>query len=263
MGQRNARTEEFLRQHPFCCFCGGLTASTEPDHIPSRVMFRNRHWPEGYQFPACEACNRATRHDEQIVAMLTRLFPGPVNPSDENEVTERIRAVAHNYPDVLKEMRPDARQVRTAAAKYGLERPAGGTFADIPLLSVRGPLVNAAVHNFARKLFCALYYMHAEKALGPDSGIAVRWYTNLQIEADEIPRSLEPLLRGFAKLERARRVLDDQFFYRWGLTDTKDAAVFLTLFGRSFGILGFVNQRASNFHLPSDAVVLRPYSTYI
>jgi hypothetical protein len=31
-----------------------------------------------------------------------------------------------------------------------------------------------AVENFSRKLFCALYYKHAEQILCPEGGIAVR-----------------------------------------------------------------------------------------
>lgn len=259
MGQRSARKSAFLRKHPVCCFCGGFTPSAEPDHMPSRVMFRARQWPEGYEFPACVACNRATRHDEQVVAMLARMFPDPVTPEEKAEVIERVRAVGHNYPELLVEMQPDIRQLRTAAAKYGLAKPKGGTFRDIPGLSVRGPLVNGAINNFSRKLFCALYYKHAERILCANSGIAVRWYTNLQIEADEIPRSLASVLNQFPKLERSSRPLDDQFFYRWGISETKEVAAFLALFGRSFGILGFVNQRVSEFNLPKDAVILQPF----
>lgn len=260
MGQGSTRKVQFLRQHPYCCFCGGATPSVELDHIPSRAMFLARQWPEGYEFPACVNCNRATRHDEQVVAMLARMFPDPTTPEEKEETKERIRAVAHNYPDVFREMQPSQRQLRTAAKKYGLLKPDGGTFQDIPALSVSGPLVNEAVHNFAKKLFCALYYKHAGKILGSDSGIAVRWFTNLQIEADEIPRSLGDVLNGFPKLERSKKLLDDQFFYRWVIADTKNMAVFLAFFNRSFGILGTVHQLASEWQLPDGIVILKPYA---
>lgn len=260
VGLSKDRKARFLSEHPHCCFCGGATPSAEPDHVPSRAFFRAKQWPEGYEFPACVPCNRATRHDEQVVAMLSRLYPDPSTEEEKAEMRERVRAVAHNYPDVLRETQPNLRQLRRAAAKYGLERPQGKTYSDIPALSLEGPLVNLAVENFSRKLFCALYYKHAGQILCPEGGIAVRWYTNLQVEADEIPSSLSAVLIGFPKLERSRMNLDDQFFYRWGIAETRAVAGFLAIFRQSFAILGIVHQSASEFQLPEQARILRPYA---
>lgn len=197
MGANVSRKKLFLAQHPLCCFCGGHRPSAEPDHVPSRVLFDKRQWPEGFEFPACIDCNRATRHDEQVVAML----------------------------------------------------------------SVRGSRLNAAIENFGRKLFCALYYKHTGAILSNKGGIAIRWFTNVQIEADEIPRSLAPLLSGFPVLERSRTKLDDQFFYRWGLAkDSTAVAVFLAFFRRSFAMLGYVNRDAKDFEaLGQEARIIMPY----
>ena len=65
----------------------------------------------------------------------------------------------------------------------------------------------------------------------------MKWYSNIQIENEEIPRELAPILAGFPKLERARTNLEDQFFYRWALADTRAVAGFLAFFRRSFAIL--------------------------
>lgn len=259
MGAKSERKKAFLAHHRYCCFCGGDTQSAEPDHVPSRVFFDSRQWPEGYDFPACVRCNRATRHDEQVVAMLSRIYPDPTTEEGKAEVAERIRAVADNYPAVIKEMQPSARQLRNAVKKYGLKPKPGKALANLPLLSVKGPLVNASVENFARKLFCALYYKHTDRILPSGGGVAVRWFSNLQIEGDEIPRSIAPVLPEFPKLERAKTDLEDQFFYRWGVADTKDVAAFLAFFRRSFAIVGYVNCNADNFGLPSDARILRPF----
>lgn len=259
MGAKARHKKKFLAQHPLCCFCGGKTPSAEPDHVPSKAFFDSRKWPEGFEFPACVACNRATRHDEQIVAMLSRIYPDATTPEGKAEVEERIRAVVHNYPKVLEEMKPTIRQLRDAAKKYGIFPASGQSHADLPLLSARGPLINGAIENFSRKLFCALYYKHANAILSSEGGIAVKWYSNIQIENEEIPRELAAVLAGFPKLERARTKLDDQFFYRWGVADTKTVAAFLTFFRRSFAILGYINVNATAFVLPDGAHILRPY----
>lgn len=260
MGAKARHKKDFLAQHPLCCFCGGKTPSAELDQVPSRVFFDSRHWPEGFEFPACAMCNRVTRHDEQIVAMLSRIYPDATTPEGKVEIRERLRAVGHNYLKVLEEMKPTVRQLRNAARKYGAQPAPGQSHTDLPMLSVRGPLINGTVENFARKLFCALYYKHAGTILPSEGGIAVKWYSNIQIENEEIPRELAPVLPGFSKLERARTTLDDQFFYRWGLTDTRSVASFLAFFRRSFAILGYVNVNARNFGLPDGARIVQPYT---
>src|SRR5438067_2662504 len=181
MGAKADRKRIFLVQHPLCCFCGGAAPSAEPDHVPSRVLFDNRQWPEGFEFPACVRCNRATRHDEQVVAMLSRLYPDAIADEGKAETYERIRAVAHNYPDILKEMEPTGDQIRVAAEKYKVTQLAN-------VLSVRGPLINRAIENFGRKLFCALFYKHGGSIVPHEGGVAIQCWTNLQIDADSIPR---------------------------------------------------------------------------
>jgi len=259
MGTKSKRKKEFLAKHPICCFCGGEAPSQERDHIPSRVLFDDRHWPEGYEFPACKFCNRKTRHDEQVVAVLSRLYPDPITEEGKKEVCERIRAVAYNYPALLEEMKPSSRQVENALEKYGIKKPEGLTTADLPFLNVSGPLVNGAVENFGRKLFLALYYFHTSKILPKQGGVVIRWYSSLQIEYDEIPKELARHVSIFPKLERSRMDLSDQFFYRYRVTDDYQKGVFLAFFRRSFAIVGFVNENAATFALPEGATILRPY----
>lgn len=258
MGRKRARKAAFLKEHPICCFCGGRAPAAEPDHIPSRASFTGRHWPEGYEFPACSQCNRATRYDEQVVAMLARLYPDPETNVEAEETRESIRAVAYNSPEVLLEMQPTHRQLRNAEKRYGLKRGERQGLLDIPALYIGGPLVNQCVMNFARKLFCALYYKHAEAILDPEGGIAVRWFSNLQVEADEIPRSLADVLNRVPTLHRAKTGLEDQFFYRWGISDTGRIAVFLAFFRQSFAILGFVAQDAGDIIGPDESDIVRP-----
>lgn len=259
MGAKSAHKKKFLAAHPICCFCGGQTNAAGPDHVPARVFFENRQWPEGFEFPACVQCNQATRHDEQVVAMLSWIYPDPSTEKGKTAVHERIRAVYENYPAVLIEMQPKVRQLRNAVKKYNLKPGPGQSVAELPVLAVDGPLVNGAVENFSRKLFCALHYKHVGKILPKSGGIAIRWFSNLQVENEEIPRSIAPILAGFPKLERARIKLDDQFFYRWVVVDTKKAGAYLAFFRKSFAILGFVNEQISDFSLPPNAQIVQPY----
>lgn len=259
MGRKTQRKRLFLSQNPICCFCGGKTQAAEPDHIPSRVLFYNRQWPEGYEFPACVLCNRQTRHDEQVVAMLSRMYPDATTPEEKKEVEERILAVASHYPDIINEIQPTIRQKRNAAKKYNIEIPEGGSSEDAPILYMHGPLVNKAVTNFGRKLFLALYYKHTGEILSKEAGIALLWFSNLQIADGTLPKEIAPLVNNFPRLVRCNTELHDQFNYRYGFSDCGTQAVFVAFFRQSFAILGYINKNASDFKLPEGAIILGPF----
>ena len=74
MGNKKRRKEKFLLGHPWCCFCGGNTPSVEWDHFPSRAIFDDRKWPEGFVFPACSPCNSFSRRAESVIAFLSRVY---------------------------------------------------------------------------------------------------------------------------------------------------------------------------------------------
>ena len=131
MGAKSQHRRAFLSRHPKCCFCGGHRPAEEVDHVPSRVLFKDRHWPEGYEFPACARCNRATRLDEQVIAMLSLIHPDGHSPEERAEVQERIRAVAHNHPALLEEMKPSVSQLRQASRKYGIQPNQGQTYLEL------------------------------------------------------------------------------------------------------------------------------------
>lgn len=257
-GQKKMKRQRFFQEHPYCCFCGGTTPSEEEDHIPSRTIFNNRHWPEGYVFPSCKACNEASRHDEQVVGMLSRLYSKESTPQSTTEIERSIHAVARHYPEIINEMRPTARAYRNAVRKYGLQLAPGQSYAETPIISI-GPMINEAVTNFSRKLFCALYYKHTGTILPSQGGIAVRWFTNAEIWDENTPLEFLSFLSGVPKLERSSKVLNDQFFYRWTLTDAKESGVFFTVFRDSFATLGYVHIDIDKMKLPQATEVLQPY----
>ena len=259
MGTKAKRREEFFKLNPKCCFCGGVRQAKEIDHVPSRVLFKNRQWPEGFEFPACSKCNRASALDEQVVAMLALVTANTPDSSMDAEIKARLQAIANNLPKLFLEMTPSASQLRQTARKYGLQPTPGQTHFDLPLLSVRGPLVNGSINSFARKLACALFYKHTGSIAPTQTPIAVRWYSNIQIDNDEIPRELASVLVNFPTLKRAGTSLQDQFFYRWGVSDTLSMAVFLAFFRESFAILMFVNTSKLEPGVSDAAHVVYPH----
>lgn len=257
---KTERREAFLKLHPVCCFCGGVRPAVEQDHFPSRSLFADRAWPEGYEFPACFKCNHTTPSDEEVVAFLARGYPDPKPGSELVRFEAIARSLGQHRPDLMLEMRPTARQVRQELARRGISKPPGLTTAEIPFLNVSGPIVNAAVRSFGRKLFLALYYKEAGLVLPSAGGIAVRWYSNLQIHDGIIPPELGNVLPGFPKLVRANGDLSDQFFYRFGMVDSKVVGAFLAFFRESFAVLGFLARDAARLTPPvPPAEILAPF----
>ena len=105
MALRSGRKARFLKQNPFCYFCGGGgAASGEFDHLPSRASFDNRHFPDGFEFPACGPCNESTKDDEQVVALLSRADSNLEAATIPDEIGRYMQGVANNNPEVFTAM---------------------------------------------------------------------------------------------------------------------------------------------------------------
>ncbi|MBY2951549.1 hypothetical protein [Rhizobium leguminosarum] len=118
MGAGKKRKQRFLDDNPLCFFCG--EQSTTVDHVPSRECFRDRVWPEGYEFPACAACNNGAGSLEQVVALY--LLMGNHDGAQQTAQFEKLIAgVWNNAPQFLpkKEISANAkkrnRPIATAA----------------------------------------------------------------------------------------------------------------------------------------------------
>lgn len=242
-----------------CCFCGGLTPATEEDHFPSRALFLERVWPEGYAFPACEKCNHVTQRDESIVALLSRVRGGEVTPAARAELRNCMAAVRRYFPGLLENMKPRThRELRDARKKYGLTLQPGQASTDLPIYRTTDDRMRRAVLNFGCKLGLALYYKHVGNALPAQGAVALRWYSNLQVEMDAIPRELATVLPLFPKLERGRKSLSDQFFYRIGIAEENRIGTYLAMFREAFAIVGFVCVDAALFPGDSGPMTVMP-----
>jgi hypothetical protein len=264
------RRDKFFRDHPFCCFCGGHAPAVEEDHFPSKSLFRGRHWPEGYVFPACEACNHVTEREEQLVAWLSRarIRDETMSPGDLAEFQRLTNAIDRHYPGLRTEMvvRTTHRERRQVRDRLGINLPPGASLLDIPILNVESPRIQDAVLSFGRKFGLALYYRNFERPMPLSGGIGVRWFSNIQIDAGEVPASLQALMTTFPKLERSRTDLSDQFNYSIGLAQDGELrmGIFSAGFHTSFSVLGYFTNLRSQLppELDDRAEVGRIFSPF-
>jgi hypothetical protein len=264
MGNRKKLREKFFAEHPSCCFCGGAARAVEEDHFPSRALFDDRQWPEGYVFPACKSCNRVSRREETVIAFLSRLYSGEFNNGYNSDFEKYSRSIEREHPGLLSEMLLSPRQARDAIKKYNINVPEGHAKATIPLLGVNNNVMNDAVIMFGRKLLLALYYKHAGVPLSKTGGIAIQWYTNLEASSSEIPSGFETILSGMPELKRCNTSLTSQFSYKYCLTKCKGGAAFLVNFRSAFAIAGFVYYSANRMlKNVSEDEIYQPFASDI
>lgn len=246
--------QEFAKEHPHCCFCGGLNTTTTRDEVPPRTMFKDRVWPDGYRFPACQTCNSASRYIDQALALYARMSFADRH-TDEEELTPYIHGVANNRPDLLPIVSNRSIDAKKLLRSLGIEKPEGTFAKDYPIARIPEEAMSAFDVFFA-KLFSALYYKHTERIVPAGSAIALIKDTN-QIYEDpnpfgwlhRLPFDNEPTI------QRSGMSLQDQFDYRWTYNPEED------LFGFSFqlrySIFGIISGPVSDPDDWMDGTIIR------
>lgn len=259
MGENRRSTAHFLQaavlrqasRVAWCIFCGASAEATQRDHVPARALFWKRQWPQGYEFPACAACNHASRSDEQILALLVRVRSSDTE-IDKAEVRRALAGVKNNHPGLAESLRLSLGEKRRALRTLGMPRQSGTPLSDVPLLSLRDARWHAAVSRYSGKLTRALFFHHANRIAPLDSEITSRWLTSLMPDAADLVDRFAKLTDSLAVPVRQGRSLDEQFVYRFAVGDELDIAAFLILFGPSLCILSLLDGREESARRGDD-----------
>lgn len=235
------RLRAFVRDHRYCCFCGGAEETTSIDNVPSRQMFLHRHRPQGLESPACQYCNKMTGAHEQFAAMLARTYPEPRTKEEASELKRLMRAVHRQAPQVLVEMMPSWRQQYDVTSQFGVDFSGGA-------LNVSGPLVNTSIQIFGAKLVMALHYHCVGQIVPAAGGVAIKWFTNWDKVNDKVPASLFSLQGAPQTLQQGNWSVPEQFEYSWIVTDCKRMAHYVSTFRKSFLVAGLVHVDANELH---------------
>jgi len=182
---------------------------------------------------------------------------GKFDTSDEEKAQniKLMQGVHNNFPGLLGAMaqtKPD-KQEWLRSAGFDPERSSE----DFELFSVTDHRIQNAIKQVGRKLSCALYYRHTSNIL-PDGGrIAFRWFTNANFH--EIPPVLKQVTPQMGETIRQNTSMGEQFFYRYGIANTKRAGAFVAFFHESIALMGFVFADAERVKFPDNAEVLPPF----
>lgn len=225
------RRQEFLKLRSRCVYCA--RPATTSDHCPPRSFFSGRHWPETYEFSACEPCNAAARLDEQALAVLVRSAMQPHGEADQLEWKRLVDGVRNNQPFVLAEWTSLTRN----EIKYGLRRTFGGEGDRLREagwgLAYNGPLTKAMIVRFMIKLTKALYYKHNNDIF---DGVLYLHHIDLAARdtTPEYMRSILAQAPELAEIKRNQRSLSEQFLYRFNNSPEHGIMYAVVQFGNQF-----------------------------
>jgi len=160
---KNKRTRRFLDEHPFCYFCGGACPATTVDHVPARLL-PGGFAPEGFESPACKACNQGADKPDQISGLYTMMLdfdPAEfASEDDRKKISKLIRGIRNNYPEAL----PDLTNALPINQYGSIITP------EPVALSIKmSPTVREAIETSGAKLMHALCYRTNVYRFAPDS----------------------------------------------------------------------------------------------
>ncbi|MFH1344075.1 MAG: hypothetical protein ABIL01_23190 [Pseudomonadota bacterium] len=242
LGEKKRRHLGLLGRQPLCIFCGGTAPASTVDHQPARSFFDGRAWPEGYEFQACEPCNKKSKDHEHVLTTLVRLKgEGEQNAQREIDFAKFAKAMKNNFPGLLRVLGPDEKNgfIRSR----GLWVPVGRAFPlQLPMVAIDPQVAGAAVDAVFRKLMCALHYKHTGNILPADATITVKWCTNAGLP-EFMTEEMKTFVAGLTEkptLVRNGKDLADQFDYRYRASDDGSASMYFVKFRQSIFGAGVV-----------------------
>jgi hypothetical protein len=230
MGERKNKLKRFLAAHPICCFCGGSNPATTIDHVPGRACFPDRVGPEGFEFPACDRCQSASRLDELAFSFYVKLSDPDDTNYRERDFKRISEGVKNNLPHLFPDVRLSANEVRRSLKAMGLTKPSNEVAENIPVAAVPAE-VHFHILRYAWKMACAIYYREQGRIASPDHSVWATWTQGMNkagLAALEDFIRITPLIR---KGQRTNVQIGDRFGYRCNKADEPDVLAALAQFG--------------------------------
>lgn len=155
--QRKSRYQQLLEEHPLCCLCGGVTKSSTVDHIPPQACFPRGFFPEGFEFPACEACNGSTKKEDHVFGYYMQMGNPDLFTKDLWSMWRLQDGIKNNYPSALLNTKLSNQAKAEALTAMGIQVPKDAELSNMPLAGLPDEFPQAAT-TIGRKMACAIYY---------------------------------------------------------------------------------------------------------
>ena len=204
-------------------------------------MFQHRHWPEGFEFPACADCNHGTDDHDLLIAMLARMDPFEEAGNRDGKLDGLMKMANKQYPGLFSKMMVSVSEARRQNRRLGLKPAPGETHQEAGGLNVPDE-IHKAVCVLARKLAKGIYYREAGTVFPDEGCLVLNWFTNADLLRDGkyvVFDLLKELGGNAPPLQRSKKYLNDQFEYKSSLSPEKEFLVLQARFGNAFALVVF------------------------
>ncbi|WGM47849.1 hypothetical protein KOAAANKH_02734 [Brevundimonas sp. NIBR10] len=236
MGEAKSRKARFLAANPICCYCGS-SPSTEEDHCPARICFREKVGPDGWSFPSCSACNRAISGTEQVVAFYIRALDHTDENYREADIQRLTAGIRNNAPEVFPKLDQSAAEKRRMMADLGIQRTPGVFLSDEPVLPIPAG-IDRHFEYFARKLTAALFYRNNGRSLTESHFVMNQWFQTQSGTLADVLETLAPVWNRTLIGSRPNLDFGDQLSIVIGTAHDSDVFTYVAQFGTSLCFWG-------------------------
>ena len=231
---RKKKQQKFLEENPNCYFCGGINPATTIDHVPPKACFPDGYAPEGFEFPACQACNQGTDKQDQIFGLHAMLLDFDESKLDREEDRKKIeklrRGIVNNYPDAL----PNEATVSSVNRVGSIITPK-----PVAVSIAVEPSVRNAIDVMRTKLTHALHFRETGRILTHEHKYLTHMYQPQREGTQDLTAYLMSLLPDISVGQRSNiKNYGDRFKYRSGYKNLEDFFVYQAQFGHGMILWG-------------------------
>jgi len=154
-----------------------------------------------------------------------RCWPDSTTSEELGHFNSLLGIANRKLPGILEEMQPAKAAERRTIRDLNLP-------SDIGIMCLSGPIVSSHMEAFAVRLALALHYDHTGQIIGPDGGVAVRLYSNVDAIAGDLPQFA--FLDSPKTLSQGRKSAANEFLYEIKAVADKSKSFAYATFRQSF-----------------------------
>lgn len=229
--------------------------ATTCDHMPPKQIFDFKQRPRGLVFPSCDDCNARTSQDEQVISLISRIYPDGGTEAHQRELKKLLDSVSNNDPGLLPSLLTKELAAHMRLQNIGFALPPPRRH-----ISLESPKITKAFDTFSLKLFLALHFQHTRQIIDHHGGIQYMLFTNLSAVKGHIPPVLSGLLEHPHTLVQGRKNTGAQFSYGYQVDEREGLGLYFVTFRRSFALGAIVARDTSRHDFWFSEKTLRPFS---
>ncbi len=220
MATKRERREQFLKENPYCIFCGENSRKTTKEHSPPRCLFFNKHRPKSHEFNACYKCNNGSREQDLVVSFLTIASSNVFNDFDraKSDYLDKLMIGVSKYAKWVLDMLEEE-----SGQHYVLK---DGDWRRTAKIMMDKRLVVEVLEPWAAKTAIALWSEQTCERFNENYFVSVNWITNASTLKGSYPAEVASALKKYSSLKQGSWNTADQFQY---IFDTAEENLFVVL----------------------------------